>query len=510
MSAYLHRKRGHVDIQIFEMFLGDIPFAILAFIQFFASELLLFSAIGILIFSLDDALFDLAWLAGFGRAKSKHFIPPSRNLIGSKHYAVMIPAWQEANVLEATVTRILALWGRDSVPYRLYLGCYPNDPLTIFAASRLANMDDRVRIVIHPDMGHSTKADCLNMIWREIIAQEQRDGSRISGIILQDAEDVVHADALSLMVDQSANYDLVQLPVRPILDSNAHFVSAHYADEFAEMHEKDLRVRQALGAVVPAAGVGFLLTRAIIDRIIAAQGMIFSPDSLTEDYELAYRVAECGGQIGFCAQRDRHGETIATACAYPNDMWQSVRQKARWINGIALGGWDRLGWPAHKAKQSFVQRCIAAWMLWRDRRVVLNAVIIFAAYASVLLMAFGALLAWITPPVTDSLSATAIAFGPSLTAILWLNAALFVWRLVVRAVMTGRIYGWRTGLWAIPRAIISNFIMILSVRRAVANYGKPRNGTLPFWDKTDHAALPVVAPAAQRSKQVGRLSQGMQ
>ncbi len=497
-----------MNMQVFGVALGENPFDILMFIQLLSSELILFAAIGILIFSIDDVLIDIAWFAGFGRAKTQQYIPLKTPEHVGAHYAIMIPAWQEANVLESTVTRMLALWGRDAIPYHIYLGCYPNDPLTIFAASRLANMDDRVRVVIHPDPGHSTKADCLNMIWNEILAQERRDGRRISGIILQDAEDVVHAHALSLMVDQSNDYDLVQLPVQPILDVNSRMISAHYADEFAEMHGKDLRVRQALGAVVPAAGVGFLLTRAMIDRVIAAQGMMFSKDSLTEDYELAYRVASCGGRIGFCARQDRHGAMIATACSYPNDLWQSVRQKARWINGIALGGWDRLGWPVQQGGQSFMQTCIASWMLWRDRRVVLNAIIIFAAYASVLLMALGGVLAWMFPLSIDGLSSSTPFIGTATTIILWFNAALLVWRLLVRAGMTTLTYGWRAGFWAIPRAIVSNFILILSVRRAVSNYGKHSNGVLPLWEKTHHTALPVLNMMRQRNPRSDQSERG--
>ena len=48
-----------------------------------------------------------------------------------------------------------------------------------------------------------------------------------------------------------------------------------------------------------------------------------------------------------------------------------MRQKTRWVHGIALQSWDRLGWSG-----SAVQR----WMTLRDRRGPLAALLLFIAY----------------------------------------------------------------------------------------------------------------------------------
>jgi bacteriophage N4 adsorption protein B len=382
------------------------------------------------------------------------------------------------------------------VQYRLYIGCYPNDPLTLFAASRLAAMDDRIRIAIHSRPGHSTKADCLNMIWDQIADDEAQDGRRFAGIILQDAEDLVPAQGLAALVAASVQHDLVQLPVRPIIEPDHRWIAGHYADEFAESHGKDLRVRQALGAVVPAAGVGFLLRRSMIDALITAHGDIFARDSLTEDYELAYRIHNLGGRSFFCVQQDQRGDVIATSCAYPDSLWPAVRQKARWTNGIAISGWDRIGWPAKSGPQPMLRWLASSWMLWRDRRVTLNALLIAAAYAAILLGGVGYAVKALG---TDGGPASFLAnLAPATQLLLLVNAGLLGWRLIMRGWFTAKIYGWKEGVFGAFRSVVSNLVMILAVRRAFAQHWADRAREMPHWDKTVHAQ-PLFLARPQRS-----------
>jgi adsorption protein B len=53
----------------------------------------------------------------------------------------------------------------------------------------------------------------------------------------------------------------------------------------------------------------------------------------------------------------------------------AVRQKTRWIHGIALQSWDRMGWMG---------RPVDVWMALRDRRGPLVALVLGAAYALLL------------------------------------------------------------------------------------------------------------------------------
>src|SRR3546814_12430715 len=78
------------------------------------------------------------------------------------------------------------------------------------------------------------------------------------------------------------------------------------------------------------------------------------------------------------------GDRIASRGAFPREVEKAVRQKSRWIAGIALAGWDHLGWPGSQRNDAGVaanRAWLARWMLWRDRRAPLAALILLAAYA---------------------------------------------------------------------------------------------------------------------------------
>ncbi len=88
----------------------------------------------------------------------------------------------------------------------------------------------------------------------------------------------------------------------------------------------------------------------------------------------------------------RSGTRIVSRGAFPGKVDAAVRQKARWVAGIALAGWDHLGWPGARqgtAGLSVRRSWLARWMLWRDRRAPLAALILLAAYAGLMATALG-------------------------------------------------------------------------------------------------------------------------
>ena len=139
---------------------------------FVARELALFAAVGFLVLGASDLLVDLIWI-GLKlrrlvlpiRPASLDSLPPPER---SGRLAVFIPAWKEAAVIGPMLRHALAAWGEAD--YRLYVGCYPNDPATIAAVRALG--DPRIRLVINEREGPTTKADNLNALWRAMLADE--------------------------------------------------------------------------------------------------------------------------------------------------------------------------------------------------------------------------------------------------------------------------------------------------------------------------------------------------
>ncbi|HEV2867228.1 MAG TPA: glycosyltransferase, partial [Allosphingosinicella sp.] len=231
-------------------------------------ESALFAAVGFLVLGASDLAVDLLWLGN--RAKKIFLYGYLPRLFAGTvapprepgPLAVLIPAWDESAVITRMLAHTRAAFGEAD--YRIYVGCYPNDPGTITAVQAVA--DRRIIAVIGPAPGPTSKADCLNRIWGRLREDEAAEGRRFKTVVLHDAEDVVHSAELRVFSSLIESYDLVQLPVLPLLDANSRWVGGHYADEFAEAHGKELVVREALGAAVPSAGVGCAISRDALDR----------------------------------------------------------------------------------------------------------------------------------------------------------------------------------------------------------------------------------------------------
>ena len=456
------------------------PLAWLALVE---HELLLFAAVFFLVGALDELAMDAAWvwLKLTGRAKSWRIARgEARERVLGGPAAVLIPAWHEASIIEFTIAHALAAWPQAEL--RIYVGCYLNDPATIEAVMRGSGGDPRVRVVVHARHGPSTKADCLNRLYAALGADEARSGTDFRLVLLQDAEDMVDPAALGLLDGaigpEGGGADFVQLPVLPEPQRQSRWVGSHYCEEFAEAHGKAMVVRGAMAAALPAAGVGCGFARPMLKAIArqADPSGPFSVESLTEDYELGLRIKAAGGTARFLRVRGEDGQLVATRACFPARIDLSVRQKARWVHGIALQGWDRLGWSGGPGEW---------WMRLRDRRGPMTALVLFAGYV---MLALGLAL-WIAGGVG---LARPWQDDPLLAGLLVANLASFAWRTAMRFAFTAREYGWREGLWAVARIPLANVIAIMAGRRALFAYMRTLRGAKPHWDKTFHHAHPAA------------------
>ncbi|MGQ0587910.1 MAG: glycosyltransferase family 2 protein [Sphingosinicella sp.] len=330
-----------------------------------------------------------------------------------------------------------------------------------------------------PTPGPTSKADCLNRLWEQMCRDEAAEQRRFKAVLLHDAEDIVHSSELRLFDTLIERFDLVQLPVVPLIDPNSRWVSGHYIDEFLEAHGKELVVREAIGASLPLAGVGCAISRDALERIAAARGAPFDPDCLTEDYELGLSLGALGGRAAFVRLPSGPGRpAVATRALFPGDRKAAINQKARWMTGIALSGWDRLGWTGGLAER---------WMRLRDRQSVLAAVILAAAYLGLLLWVGLYLLEWLG---VREMAPFSSFFG----FLVMVNLALLLWRLGWRYGFVASAYGWREGLRALPRVVVSNIVAMAAARQAMFRYLGCGGRGRPYWDKTAHV-FPRQLPA---------------
>ena len=131
-----------------------------------AAELALFSAVGFLLFAINDLVVDIIYFVRrlwrsatvyrrfprtFGQALADQCAE-------EKFVAVFVPAWEESTVIGQMLRSTLDRFEYGN--YRIFVGHYRNDPATAAAIASVS--DRRIEPVIVDADGPTTKAECLN------------------------------------------------------------------------------------------------------------------------------------------------------------------------------------------------------------------------------------------------------------------------------------------------------------------------------------------------------------
>ncbi|RMF15987.1 MAG: hypothetical protein D6757_03580 [Alphaproteobacteria bacterium] len=414
----------------------------------------------------------------------------NRNRLACAPVAILIPAWREAAVIGDMLEVLLRAIADE--PCHVFVGWYPNDPATARAARRADPQAGRVTLVRLPHDGPTSKADCLNHLYRRAC----EDPRRFAFVVLHDAEDIVAPGEISLLrralIDGAA---MAQVPVLPDVGWRFSPIAHHYADEFADMHSRTLPVRALLTGSVPSAGVGTAITvEALRGLAVTRGGRPFDPDSLTEDYELSLALARTGAKGVFVSHAARASTNEKPARAwtrgwapvicvrecFPAQLAAAVRQKARWMIGIALQTPRRHGLFGTPVQRIF---------LLHDRMMIANA-LIDALCAGLCLAVLIGILFKITPSAVHAGDGFAMPWLGWMAAI---NGLFLLHRLLVRIWLGARRYGWRFALGVPWRQFAGVAINAAAAVRALRIYRRHRRSRAPLvWDKTEHR-LPLVA-----------------
>lgn len=470
-----------------------------------------------LISGLDDLFIDICYIA---RATHRRLfiLPRTRRLTEQdlldcpeKPIAVLVPAWDESAVIRPMLINMARTLNYRNV--HIFVGTYPNDAATGDEVERVRADYAHVHKIVTGHDGPTNKADCLNWIYQGIRTFERQAGIRFEIFVMQDCEDVVHPLCYKLFNFLIPRFDMVQLPVHSLPRKWHEFTGSHYKDEFAQLHHKDLVVREVLGRSIPAAGVGCAFSRRAFETVAESRGNeVFSIDSLTEDYDLGFRLKEHGLRQAFVrfsvprtvtrrsiwTGRPRQVTIEELVCIreyFPARFYASVKQKSRWVVGIALQGWEHLGWRGDLRTK---------YMLFRDRKALVTNLVTLLGYLVVAVVAAVWLTIWIDP--------AAYRYPPLLErgSLLWYvviaNAALLAWRLAFRAYCVRRVYGWQQALLSLPRTVWSNIINFGATCRAIRLYANYlRTGKLIAWDKTAHVYPDGIEMEGGRRKLGDRL-----
>lgn len=394
-------------------------------------------------------------------------------LKNERRIAVFVPCWKEAGVIANMVRHNLA-----AIRYRnfdFFLGVYPNDEATFAVVQYLSDSLRNVHVAACPHPGPTSKADCLNWIYQRMSLYEEEHGTHFDTVVMHDAEDLIHPDALSIINTKRADYAMIQVPVLPLATPFYEFTHGIYCDEFSEFQTVDMLARQLSGAFIPSSGVGTAFAREILERLAhERENQVFDPRSLTEDYEIGLYI-HCAAYSQFFAPL-RQGDKgfMATREYFPRKIRSAIRQRTRWVTGIALQCWERSGWRVPGRNR---------YWLWRDRKGLLANPL--SLLTNILFLA----------GVTDWLSSTAAhrpwAFAvsnPGILMLCWITFLLQCFRLGLRMVCVGKVFGPTFALGVPLRCFHGNFLNCCASVGAMLRYGHAKLHRRPLvWLKTEHA-----------------------
>ena len=407
--------------------------------------------------------------------------------------AVMIPAWRESSVIRQMLLNTRSRL--DYTNYVIFVGTYPNDPATAREVDGLEEVGARVIRVTVPHPGPTNKADCLNWIYHAIRRYEAVEGIAFQIFVMQDCEDVIHPLCYRLFNYLIPRKDMVQLPVLSLERRWREFTGGHYLDEFAQLHYKDLVVRELLDRSLPAAGVGVAFSRRALAAVAAAnRGEIFSTKSLTEDYDFGFRLKRLGMRqifVKFEVERDlvvlgdaesssrrtrRVRELVGVREYFPATLRSAIRQKSRWVIGIAMQGWSHLGWSSDWRTN---------YMLYRDRKPLITNLATVGGYGVVSVVLSVWVMQWLWPDAYRF--PPIVQRGSTLWYMLMINFALLVLRVLQRGYCVWRLHGYRQAALSIPRMAWANVVNFAATVRAMRLYLRYlHTGRAIAWDKTDH------------------------
>ena len=450
--------------------------------------------IWILASGLDDLVPDVVcfyhWLIRKRAAR-----PPTEEELRRKpecKIAIFVPLWREHCVIRKMVEHNIAAINYRS--HHLFIGAYPNDSATVAAVEDLQRRYANVHLAMVPHDGPTSKADCLNAIYDQVLRFEKQSNTHFGVVMIHDAEDVIHPDSLRWVNYYSDTHDMVQTPVLPLRTAWWKLTHGVYCDEFCESHTKDMRARQFTGSFIPSCGVGTSFSRKSLEQLGVTKGNhIFEPACLTEDYENGLSLHLLGARQIFVPLSFRNGSFVATREYFPQTFRSAVKQRTRWVMGISLQGWERHGW-----KGGLMDK----YWLWRDRKGLAGNGLSLLTN----LIFFYGLSTWIVTKLAGTPwglghSAFPSHFAPLYTATTSLGAG----RIAVRILCTGRVYGWLFASLVPVRTIYANFINSAATVCAIYRYTKGRLKKKPHaWLKTDHA-YPTHAALSEHKRLLGEV-----
>jgi adsorption protein B len=165
---------------------------------------------------------------------------------------------------------------------------------------------------------------------------------------------------------------------------------------------------------------------------------------------------------------------VATREYFPRRFGTAVRQRTRWVTGIALQTWERYGWRGNWRTR---------YWFWRDRKGLVASPLGLLTNA-----VFVAGMVDLIRSTAEHRPWTFAVNNPVVVALCFLTLLIQCFRILLRAFCVGRIFGWGFAMGVPLRVFHANLINCFASLRALWRYTKARIHKRPLvWLKTEHA-----------------------
>ncbi len=191
-------------------------------------------AVWFLLSGLDDLFVDIVWALGSLRARPSERTGEAPE--PEPGIAIFIPLWREDGVIGRMLEHNLAAIRYTN--YEVFAGGYPNDGPTLEALREAVARFPKVHIAVCPHDGPTSKADCLNWVYQQMLLDEQQRRRTFDVVVVHDAEDLIDPDELHTIARHAPGCGMVQFPVLPLATPLHKLTHGVYCDEFAESHTK--------------------------------------------------------------------------------------------------------------------------------------------------------------------------------------------------------------------------------------------------------------------------------
>ena len=252
-------------------------------------------------------------LFGIARGRAKSPPAPARRFGKNPPFVtVMLPTYNESSVIDRLLN------AATKIDYPNYEIIVADDSTDGKALGRLDSWAKGGRVaVVHRAARSGFKAGALNNAMRHC------DG-RSEYVLLFDADYVPQPDIIWRFIERFGDkgVDAVQGYPEPSLNASKNLFTMSVSTAFSYYYLVDLPMRRSLGGFTPIGGSVFMVR----SRVLRELGG-FDESSITEDWELASRMAENGYGVVF-------DESIRVPAECPSSFTGLVRQQMRWAEGI--------------------------------------------------------------------------------------------------------------------------------------------------------------------------------